>query len=442
MLIIGKGTVFCRDLANRMITDGAVVCEGNEILEVGKFDELRLKYPQAELVDAKGKLIMPGLVNTHTHIYSVFSRGLALKNYDPKSFLDILKGLWWKIDETLTVQDSLMEARAFYLSCIKHGVTTVFDHHASYAEVGGSLTAMAEEARKFNLKLCTCYEISDRNGEAKMKEAVKENIDFARYAKKYPHQLAGLIGMHASFTLSEKTLSYIQEQNTDKVAYHVHVAEGSLDEEDCMKKYNMRIINRLHKYNMLGNKSICGHCIYINDEEMDLLKATDTAVAYNPESNMGNAVGAPPVYKMMKKGILVGLGTDGYTSDMLESLKCGHVLIKHREQDATVGFNEICQMLFSNNPLMAERYFQKPIGKLQNGAYADVIVVDYDVITPLDASNLNGHMLFGMYGDNVVTTVANGKVVMKDREILGMDIEKEIKEINAQAQDFFKRVNA
>lgn len=442
MLLIGKGLVFLRDENQTMIPDGGVVCDGNEIVAVGPFDELKAKYPQAEHVDARGNLIMPGFINAHHHIYSAFSRGLTLRGYNPTGFLEILEGQWWRIDRTLNVRDSQMEAAAVYLSCIKNGVTTIFDHHASYGETTGSLFAIGEEARRFGVRSCLCYEITDRNGEAAMKEAVAENLSFEKYARQFPDELVGLVGLHASFTLSEKTMEYIVSQNTDNVGYHVHVAEGILDEQDSVEKYGVRVAERWNRWGVLSPKSLAGHCIHIDDNEREIIASSGVGVVHNPESNMGNAVGAPNVLALMKAGIVTGLGTDGFTSDMLESLKFANLLIKHREKDATVGFGEAMDMLFANNPKLAMRHFPKKVGVLEPGAYADVIVMEYDCIAPIDGSNLNGHLTFGMNGMNVVTTVSNGVLRMKDRVVLGIDEEKLVSEIRNQAADFARRVNA
>ena len=174
---------------------------------------------------------------------------------------------------------------------------------------------------------------------------------------------------------------------------------------------------------------------------MALLKETDTIVVHNPESNMGNAVGCGPVIRLFEEGILLGLGTDGYTNDMLESYKVGNIIHKHNLCDPTVAWGEIPAMLFENNPRIASRFYNHPLGVLQSGAYADVIVTDYDPLTPMDGSNVNGHILFGMNGRSVVTTVCNGKVLMKDRKILVADEANIMKECRLSAAKLWKSIN-
>ena len=229
MILIGEGTVFTRDPANPMIPHGGVAVKNDTIVAVGDFSTLKAIYPDAEFVDANGGLIMPGFINTHHHIYSALSRGLALNGYDPHGFLDILEGLWWRLDKGMNLDDTRASAIATYISCIENGVTTIFDHHASYGQTTGSLKVIAEEAVRFGVRSCLCYETSDRNGREEMEKAVAENIVFAGFAAHDPDRLAGMIGLHASFTLSDESMRFIIDSNKAGAGYHVHVAEGKDD---------------------------------------------------------------------------------------------------------------------------------------------------------------------------------------------------------------------
>ena len=442
MYLIGNGRLVTRDAANPYLDNGCVAIEGNLIAAVGVTEAMKARYPDAAFIDAKGGVIMPGFINAHNHIYSAFARGLTIKGNNPTNFLEVLDQQWWTIDRHLLLADTRASADATYLDCILNGVTTVFDHHASYGEITGSLFAIADSARTFGVRTNLCYEISDRDGEEKMKAAVKENVDFIKYANADTTDMVkGMMGMHAPFTLSNETLEYCAAENPG-AGYHIHVAEGIDDLYDSLAKYNKRLIFRLHDMGILGEKTICGHCIYINEAEMDLMKHTNTMAVHNPESNMGNAVGCPPVLKMMEKGILLGLGTDGYTNDMTESYKVANILHKHNACKPNVAWGEIPAMLFENNRAMAARFFNKPIGILQPGAYADVIVLDYDPLTPMTADNINSHVLFGMTGRSVVTTVINGVVKMKDRELIGIDKAAVLAHCREQSADLWKRINA
>lgn len=442
MLVIGNGKLFTRNDEMPFVENGAVAIEGTKIAAVGETEAIKKQYGDAEFIDAKGGVIMPAFINTHEHIYSAMARGLSIKGYNPKGFLDILDGQWWTIDRHLTLEQTKYSAVETLISCIRNGVTTVFDHHASFGQIGGSLFTIADVAKELGVRACLCYEISDRDGMDKARESVMENAEFIRYAlKDDTDMIAGMMGMHAQFTISDATMELAAANKPDEVGYHIHVAEGIEDLHDCLKKYGKRIVDRLMDFNILGEKTLLSHCIYINPHEMDLIKDTNTMVVHNPESNMGNACGCPPTMELVHRGILTGLGTDGYTHDMIESYKVANVLHKHHLCDANAAWGEVPKMLFENNAAIANRYFKTPLGVLKEGAAGDVIVVDYNPPTQLDASNINGHILFGMTGRDVVTTVANGRVLMKDREIKVIDVEEAMAKCREESAKLWHSIN-
>ena len=442
MFLVGNGTVFTRDSANPEIRDGAVVIDGTEIIAVGPLSEMKAAYPGAEFIDAHGGIIMPAFINMHEHIYSAMARGLSIKGYNPKGFLDILDGQWWTIDRHLTLAQTKYSAYNTYIECIKSGVTTVFDHHASFGQIRDSLFTIGEVAGDLGVRTCLCYEISDRDGMDKSREAVEENAAWARHAlADDSDMIAGMMGMHAQFTISDETFDYAASVKPDGIGYHIHVAEGIEDLHDCLHKYGKRIIDRLYDHDILGPKTLLGHCIYVNRHEMDLIRDTDTMIVHNPESNMGNACGCPPTMEQVHTGILTGLGTDGYTHDMIESYKVANILHKHSLCDANAAWAEIPQMLFENNPKIANRYFKKPLGVLKPGAAADVIVMRYNPPTPLSAANLNSHILFGMMGHDCETTICNGRILMQNFEMKTCDVEKIYAETRAEAQKLAASIN-
>ena len=442
MFLIGNGRLFTRDEKNSFFENGAVVWTDNTIVEVGDFETLKKKYADAEFIDAKGGVIHPAFINTHEHIYSALARGLSIKGYAPNGFLEILDGLWWTIDRNLDNDLTKLSAEATYLECIKNGVTTIFDHHASFGEISGSLFAIEEAARDFGVRSVLCYEISDRDGKEKAHAAIKENVDFAKHALSLKDDfIKGMMGMHASFTISDETMELCRKEKPKEIGYHIHVAEDILDLHRCLKEHGKRIVDRLYDWDVLGEKTLLAHCIYVNPHEMDLIRDTNTMVVHNPESNMGNACGCPPTMEIVHKGILTGLGTDGYTHDMIESWKVANVLHKHHLVDPGAAWAEVPEMLFQGNARIANRYFEKKLGVLEKGAAADIIIADYIPPTPMNAGNLNGHMLFGMNGRFVVTTVGNGKVLMKNRELQGIDEERCLAKIREGAARLEKKIN-
>ena len=442
MLIIGNGRMITRNPECPFIENGAVAIQDNTIQMVGTLEEVKKTYPDAEFIDAKGGVIMPAFINTHEHIYSAMARGLSINGYNPQGFLDILDGMWWTIDRHLTLEQTRQSALATYLDSIKNGVTTVFDHHASFGQISDSLFAIESAANELGIRTCLCYEVSDRDGKEKAKASVMENANFIRHAlADDSDMIAGMMGMHASFTISDETMELCAANKPAEVGYHIHVPEGIEDLHACLRDHGKRIIDRLMDCGILGEKTLAAHCIYINKHEMELLRDTNTMVVHNPESNMGNACGCPPTMEILHTGVLTGLGTDGYTHDMLESYKVANVLHKHHLCNANAAWAEVPEMLFTNNAKIANRYFKKKLGVLEKGAAADVIVTDYIPLTPMDASNINSHILFGMTGRSVVTTVCNGKVLMKDRVLVGIDEEKILADCRQEARNLAKSIN-
>lgn len=441
MLIIGNGKVVTRNELGSIIDDGCIAIDKNKIIEVGSTKSLKEKYLNYRFIDAKGKLIMPGFINTHMHYYSTFARGIANDSPPAKCFSDILKGLWWRLDKKLTLEDVYYSAMVPMIDQVKNGVTTSFDHHASPYALRGSLFTIADAAKEVGIRSNLSYETSDRDGEEVIKQGIEENVEFIKYCNdKKDDMIKGLFGLHASMTISDNTLDRclraIEGLNT---GFHVHCAEGIEDLEDSMKKYGMGVIERWYKRGVLSDKTIAVHCVHLSNEEMDMLKEKNTIVVNNPQSNMGNAVGASPVLKMAKKEILLGLGTDGYTSDILESYKTGSIIQRHEAKDSTVAWSEFPQMLFEGNRIITERFIENPIGVIEKGALADIIIVDYNPPTPINKDNIDSHILFGISGRHVETTIINGKVVMENRILINLDEERIMAKSRELAAEVWRR---
>lgn len=440
-LLIGNGRLITQDERLPYLENGCVAVRDGLIAAVGPTAELRHAHRAARFVDAQGGLILPGLINTHTHLYSAFARGLALKDAAPANFVEILERLWWRLDKALTLDAVYWSAMVGMLDSIRNGVTTIFDHHSSPNAVTGSLLRIAEAACLTGVRSCLCYEVSDRDGAESAARGIAENRAHLEFcAKSENHLLRGLVGMHASFTLSDRTLDQCVGLAAEFGAgCHVHTAEAAADVEACEREHGKRIVERWRDFGVLGPKTIAAHCVHVDEHEMELLAASHTNVAHNPESNMGNAVGAAPVEEMMRLGVRVGLGTDGYTADMFESMRTAHLLARHASGNPGTGWCRPQQMLFRANAAIASESFGMTIGKLVPGAVADVIVTDYAAPTPVTTANLRAHLLFGMSGRAVKTTVIGGEVLMEDRVFLTIDEREVITRASAMAAEVWAR---
>ncbi len=421
-MIIGNGRVITNDPENPLIDNGGVYVVDNVIQDVGNFEDLKKAYPGEEVVDVQGRVIMPGMINAHTHIYSAYGRGMSV-SLPTRNFDEILENQWWALDRELTLEDCELNAYTTYMESIRNGVTTVFDHHSSPNCATDSLFTIAEAAKKIGVRTSLCYEVSDRDGQEILKNEIAENVNFIKaYNNDDQDMIHGMFGLHASFTVSQDTMYKVKEAMEGvNGGYHVHVAEGIGDVYDSLKKYGKRVVERFNDLDILGDQTIAVHCIHVNEMEMNILKDTDTNVVHNPMSNMGNAVGVTPVIRMLEKGVRLGLGTDAYTNDMFVSMQVAKILQSSHLSDPTVGFGQALQLQLDNNLKIAANFFQKPLGVLKKGAYADIITVDYNAHTPFTANNIGGHILFGMAGRMVNDNMINGQFVMRNKEILLVD---------------------
>jgi cytosine/adenosine deaminase-related metal-dependent hydrolase len=191
-----------------------------------------------------------------------------------------------------------------------------------------------------------------------------------------------------------------------------------------LERFDKRVVQRLSDAGVLGPKTIAAHCVHVDDHEMDLLNESGTAVVHNPQSNINNAVGVADIITMMKKGILVGLGTDAMTVNMLEELRQALWIHHLAQENPSVGFMESMIALTTNNAKIANRYWDIGLGEIREGCAADIVLMEYYPPTPLNTDTFYGHLGFGLSQTTVDTTIVGGRVLMENRE-LRLDVDEE-----------------
>jgi putative selenium metabolism protein SsnA len=437
-MLITNGTLVTLGKTNQIIERGAVLIEGDTIADLGASAELERKYPNAERLDAHGQVVMPGNICAHTHFYGAFARGMYIPGEPAKTFVEILQKLWWRLDRALDEDGVRYSALVCLVDAIRHGTTTLIDHHASPNFIDGSLDVVAEEVLRSGLRASLCYEVTDRNGPEGARAGIRENARFLKQVSGAGDRLAASFGLHASLTLGDETLAEAVEANRPfGGGFHIHVAEDKADETDSLLKYGLRIAERLESRGVLGERTIAAHCVHVDVGEIDVFKRTRTRVTHQPRSNMNNAVGVADVLGMLRYGVTVGLGNDGFSNNMFTEMKAAYLLHKSEQRDPRVmGADRVVEMAFANNARIANIFFPKPIGELSVGAYADVILLDYYPYTPLTAANFPWQLIFGMDGSHVATTICAGQVVMRDRQLLTLDEEA----IAARAREIAPRI--
>ena len=423
-MLITNATLVTWETPNRVLENHALLIEGNKIQATGPSAKLEKLYPKTKKLDVGGQIVMPGGICAHTHFYSMFSRGMAIPGAAPKDFPEILEKLWWPLDKSLLEEDIRYSALISLVDAIKHGTTTLIDHHASPNAIDGSLDILAESVNPAGLRGVLCYEVTDRDGADRATAGIKENIRFIKRLAANPQpRLAASFGLHASLTLSGGTLQACRAAVPEGTGFHIHAAESDADEWDSLNKSGLRVIDRLQKHEILVPKTIAAHGVHIDAREMEILAETGTWVSHQPRSYMNNAVGASSGESMMRAGIKVCLGNDGFSNAMWEEWKAAYFLHKVWNRDPRrMSGTDVATMAIYNNAALANVFFPSaPIGQLVPGATADLIFVDYHAPTLLSSDNLPWHIIFGFQQSMITTTMVAGKLLMKDRELLTLD---------------------
>jgi len=371
--------------------------------------------PEDEVMDLNRKLIMPGMVCAHTHLYSALARGMPAPPRTPTNFKEILELVWWRLDRALDEETIYWSAIAGAIDAARAGTTCLFDHHASPSHIPGSLQIVREAIEKVGLRAVLCYEVTDRGGTEERDNGLEENRAFLKWTSqssgdRAPQQFRGMVGAHASFTLSDRSLERCAELMQEfNAGLHIHVAEDRSDVEDARSHYNSGIVERLSKHNALNGRTILAHGIHLSDQEIDLAKSNGVWFAHNPRSNANNQVGYAPVAKFGRR---LTLGTDGIGADMFEEARFAYFM----SRDARSGFTtDDWLRVLANNQRLASDMFEETFGSLDAGCTADLLVLDYEAPTPVTSENLAWHLVFGMSSASVESVMVNGRFVMRDR---------------------------
>lgn len=443
-MLISNCTIITWETPNRILNGYAVRIQNDLITDILPENELKGKFPEEEILDAKGQILMPGLICAHTHFYGAFSRGLALQGDPPADFPAILKQLWWPLDQSLTREDVYYSALVLLIDAIKHGTTTVFDHHASPSFIYGSLDTIEQALRETGVRGSVCYEVTDRGGMDKAEEGIAENVRMINKLRSNnkDSMVTACFGLHASLTLSETTLQKASKALPEGYGFHVHTAEHPSDEFDSLKKSGLRVVDRLDKYGMTGENSIFVHGVHLDQKEASILSSTGTWLAHQPRSNMNNAVGMGDVEGYLRLGIPVCIGNDGFSFAMWDEWRACYLAHKLWKRDPrTMPGDKVIEMGVYNNAKLASHFFKTNIGMITPGAKADLILVDYFPITMMDAGNMPWQILFGFRDSMVTMTMVEGKILMKDRKLLSIDevkVSAEAKQLSVEVWNRYK----
>ena len=440
-MIITNSTIISWVGGNQLYFGKDVVIIGDKIFDIDDHRKVIEKFPNEPIVDAGGKILMPGLICAHTHFYGLFSRGLGIPGKSPQNFLEILNKLWWPLDSSLEMEDVRYCALVCLIDAIKHGTTTLFDHHASPKCAEGSLDTISNAFYQTGVRGVVSYETTNRYGSTGTRQSIDENLRMIRQielTEPSKRLVNASFGVHAGLTISEKTLETIRERLPEGYGIHIHVAEDKSDEDDSIKKAGMRVIERLNKFGLVGEDSILVHGVHLSRTELEIINSKRAWITHQPRSNMNNAVGVADVETMLGMGIQVCLGNDGFSNAMWDEWRTCYLVHKLENRDPQRLSGElIVKMAIENNSDLTNHLFKDQlIGKIQPGYQADLILVDYQPITEMNSNNLPWHILFGFRDSMVTHTMVKGKWLMKDKKFVDLDEN----EINKKALTLSKNV--
>ena len=361
------------------------------------------------VINAKGCVVTIPNINFHDHFYSRLAKGLPIAG-PMDNFYNILKSLWWKVDTSLDREMIIASAQVGILDSIKNGVTYIFDHHSSPQTTEGSLKAIADVFNDLGTNGVICFETTDRNGHQLAEEGINENKNLL---ENYVNDnVKGLLGLHASFTVSDETLELavkiVKEYN---LGIHIHLCEDKIDREQSEKQFGLLPVERLMKFKLLNEKSILSHGIQLTKSDYSTIAKYGSAIAFNPDSNMNNAVGLPD-FNIIPDEIPILMGTDGMNSNPVKSLKQLFLLLRHSGITFEESFTKI-QNIYFNQLKFVKRFFPD-FAELNTGDRADFIIWDYVPPTPFSKDNFWGHFLYGIIESRVRGVLHNGVILLKD----------------------------
>jgi len=442
-MLISNARVVTWGRPNQILDDCALHIVDGKISELGPTTELLQRHPTDERMDAHGQFVMPGNINTHSHFYGAFARGIRTPGVQPFNLPTILQKLWWPFDRALNEEDTRYSTLVGLIDAIKHGTTTLFDHQSSPNFIDGSLDLIADQVDRAGLRSVLCFEVTDRDGAGRAAAGIAENVRFYKRCRDPgvgSDRVAASIGAHACMSITEETFAKLREETPAEAGFHIHVAEHEYDEYRSLEMAGVRSVDRLYDHDMLNDKTIVAHAVHLDAGEVQILAETGASVSHQPRSNMNTGTGIAEIESHARAGVGTCIGTDGLGNAMWKEWEIASLVPKVKHRDARrMPPDRVIESGVYGGAALASRYYPAPVGVIEPGAYADLIFVDYHPTTPLTTENLAGHIIFGFDESMVTTTIVDGKVLMHNRQLLTLDEEEITAKSRELAASFWRR---
>ncbi len=413
------------DAQRRIFERGSVVIKGDKITAIGKDVEERADT----VIDARGKAVLPGLINAHTHLSMTLLRGIA----DDMPLMEWLETKIWPTEKNLTAQDCYLGALLGCLEMIKSGTTCFADQYFFMEDVARAV----EEAGLRAMLSYGIIELDDpkrRESELRVGEKLVKTCQGAAGGR-----IQTMFGPHSSYTCSPECLMQVKElAKKYKVGIHVHISESQDEVDKIMNKYGKRPVEHLNSLSFLGPEVLAAHCVWLNEQEIAIIRKQGVKPVHNPVSNMKIACGVAPVSEMLVAGIPVALGTDGAASnnslDMFNEMKFAALLSKIHTLDPTTLPAQVALEMATINGAIALG-LQEKIGSLEVGKKADIVVVDMKKPHLAPLHNVISHLVYSAIGSDVDTVIVDGKVIMQGRRVLTLEEDKVLEDAQKAADD-------
>jgi len=419
-----------------------VVIEDDRITAVGR--DAGSRFSCDKVIEGRNRILIPGNVCSHHHYYSGLARGMLISAGPQTDFIQILKEWWWRLDRGLDEEACYYSSLICSLDAIAAGTTSCIDHHASPNYIKGSLSTIARGMEEVGIRGATCYEVTDRNGGMReVEEGVEENIRFAEEvdARKRSGERVlceAMIGGHAPFTIPDAGLDLMRDavRSTGR-GMHLHCAEDKYDVIHSHHIYGKDIMKRLEEHELLSDRTLIVHGLYLNDDEIRTINQYKCFFAHNGRSNMNNGVGYLRRITDVDKLVI---GTDGCGGNMFEELKIS--FFKHKDEHLPFWPADYVTALNRGNRLVESCFGDgRRFGRIEEGYVADLVLLNYHNPTPLKKENAAGHFVWGMASGNVDTVLVDGRVVMEEREFPGIDVDRIYSEAARVAQRVWNTVD-
>jgi len=395
---------------NLRVAEGQIIAVGSKVVP----------EREDEIVECGGAVLMPGLVNGHTHLYSALAVGMPAPPRVPRNFHEILQLIWWRLDRAHTLESVEVSGQIGALAALRCGTTTLIDHHASPNAIDGSLSALENGIASVGCRAVLCYEVTDRNRATEAQQGLAENERYAKACRgRQDGRFAAMVGAHASFTLNEESLQgCVDLAKRQSTGVHIHAAEDPIDEQITRQRFRCGLLERFERAGLLDVAgTIIAHGTHFTDVDLAVINERSDLLrlAHNPSSNMNNAVGYTRVAKLKEPPLL---GTDGIGSDLWREARIAE--FKSREVHLPLPFGKSLAML-AQSARFASRCLGIQLGTLKPGAAADLVVTDYRPATPLTSDNLAGHLLFALGPEFVKYVMIGGRWCLQNHQVITCD---------------------